>query len=105
MYGSALGPAFLVVLVDAAAIETTDQLFDALIAGFAQAGAVDDESGSTSGVRGPSEYRCVGAQAGRGSVVACMWREEDNVGIVLELPRGLRATRRLLWTVHDSILD
>jgi hypothetical protein len=105
VYGSALGPAFLVILVDAAAIETTDQLFDALIAGFAQAGAVDDESGSTSGVRGPSEYRCVGAQAGPGSVVACMWRDEDNVGIVLELPRGLRATRRLLWTVHDSILD
>ncbi|HEX5938613.1 MAG TPA: hypothetical protein VFZ75_13145 [Actinomycetota bacterium] len=34
VYGGALGPEFFVILLDAAAVETTDQLFDALLLGF-----------------------------------------------------------------------
>jgi hypothetical protein len=104
VYGSALGPQFFVILVDAAAIETTDELFDSLIVGFAQAGAEVDERGATSGERGDSDYRCVSAEAGGGTAVACMWRDDGNVGIVLEVPGSLKGTRRLLWTVHDTIV-
>jgi hypothetical protein len=104
VYGSGAGPRFLVVLVDASAVETTDQLFDAFVAGFTQAGFVVDEARATSGTRGASGYRCVGATAGPGSAVACMWRNDDNVGIVVEFPGTLKGTRRLLWTVHDTVL-
>jgi hypothetical protein len=104
VYGSALGPQFFVILVDAAAAETTDELFDALLVGFAQAGAEVDEHGAASGERGESDYRCVSAKAGGGSAVACMWRDNGNVGIVLEVPGSLKGTRRLLWTVHDTVV-
>jgi hypothetical protein len=33
-----------------------------------------------------------------------MWRDDDNVGIVLEMPGDRRGTRRLLWTVHDTVV-
>jgi hypothetical protein len=105
VYGSALGPRFFVILVDAAAIETTDELFDALVTGFAQAGAAVDEQGRTSGRRAESDYRCVSAEAGGSTAVACMWRDDGNVGIVLEVPGSLKGTRRLLWTVHDTVLS
>lgn len=105
VYGSPLTPAFFVILVDAAAAETTDQLFDALVLGFSQAGAVVDEADARSGTRGGSDYRCVEAVADTEAAVACMWRDDDNVGIVLEMSEDLRATRRLLWTVHDTVVD
>jgi hypothetical protein len=104
VYGSAAGPRFFVILVDAAAVETTDQLFDALITGFSQAGAVVDGNGTKSGQRGSSEFRCAGARADAGSAVACMWRDDGNVGIVVEVPGDLRGTRQLLWTVHDTVV-
>ena len=94
----------LSILVDAAAAETTDQLFDALVMGFSQAGAVVDEADARSGTRRGSDYRCVGAVAGTETAIACMWRDDDNVGIVLEMSEDLRATRRLLWTVHDTVV-
>jgi len=104
VYGSSLTPEFFVILVDGSAVETTDQLFDALVVGFSQAGAVVDEAGTSSGNRGASDYRCVGADAGPERVVACMWRDDSNVGIVMAVPGELRATRRLLWTVHDTVV-
>ena len=103
VYGSPLAPEFFVILVDASAAETTDELFDALVQGFSQAGAVVDDSGAKSGTRGASDYRCVSAAADTGTAVTCMWRDDDNVGIVVELSSGLRGTRRLLWTVHDAV--
>jgi hypothetical protein len=103
VYGSPLAPEFFVILVDAPAAETTDELFDALVQGFSQAGAVVDDTGAKSGTRGASDYRCVSAAADAQRAVACMWRDDDNVGIVVELSSGLRATRRLLWTVHDTV--
>jgi hypothetical protein len=104
VYGSGLGPDFFVILVDAAAVETTDQLFDALISGFSQAGAVVDRSGVSSGTRGESDYRCAGATAGGGSAVACMWRDDRSVGIVVQVPGDPKSTRHLLWTVHDTVV-
>ena len=105
VYGSELGPEFFVILVDAAAVETTDELFDALVKGFSRAGAIVDDGGAKSGTRRDSEYRCVSATAGPQTAVACMWRDQANVGIVLELSSDLRATRRLLWTVHDAVVS
>lgn len=104
VYGGALGPEFFVILVDAAAVETTDMLFDALVRGFSQAGAVVDRSAAISGSRLRSDYRCVEASAGGETAVACMWRDDGNVGIVLEMPGDPRGTRDLLWTVHDSVV-
>jgi hypothetical protein len=103
VYGTPGAPRFFVILVDAAAIETTDQLFDALVSGFVQAGATVDSAGATSGERRGSDYRCVAASAAGGTAVSCMWRDEGNVGIVLEVPGSLRGTRKLLWTVHDAV--
>lgn len=104
VYGTGGRPRFFVILVDGAAIETTDQLFDALLAGFAEAGATVDEARATSGERGESDYRCVTATAGGQHAVACMWRDADNVGIVFEADGSTKGTRRLLWTVHDTVV-
>jgi hypothetical protein len=104
VYGTDLSPEFFVILVDAAAVETTDQLFQALVLGFSQAGAVVDEAEAKSGTRGGSEYRCVSAVAGPETAVACMWRDGGNVGIVLEMAGDIRSTRQLLWTVHDTVV-
>jgi hypothetical protein len=104
VYGAPLAPEFFVILVDAAAAETTDQLFGALVTGFTQAGAVVDEADAQSGTRHGSDYRCVGAAAGTETAVACMWRDDDNVGIVFEVSGDLRDTRRLLWTAHDTVV-
>ncbi|HET9672137.1 MAG TPA: hypothetical protein VFQ40_04740 [Actinomycetota bacterium] len=104
VYGSGAQPRFFVILVDAAAIETTDQLFEALLAGFAQAGASVDGSRASSGERGDSDYRCVAAAAAGEHAVACMWRDADDVGIVFEAPGSMRGTRRLLWTVRDAVV-
>lgn len=104
VYGSSAGPEFFVILVDATAVETTDQLFDALVSGFSQAGATVDEAGAASGRRERSDYRCVSASADGTSAVACMWRDDGNVGIVFQAPGSLKGTRRLLWTIHDDVV-
>jgi hypothetical protein len=104
VYGSGSAPEFFVILVEGSAVETTDQLFDALVMGFSQAGAAVDGSDVTSGTRDRSDYRCVAATAGPQTATACMWRDDDSVGIVLELSASVRETRRLLWTVHDTVV-
>jgi hypothetical protein len=104
VYGAPSAPEFFVILVDAPAAESTDQLFDALVLGFSQAGAVVDGTEAKSGTRRGSDYRCVSATAGVETGVACLWRDRDNVGIVLELAGDLRRTRQLLWTVHDTVV-
>jgi hypothetical protein len=104
VYGDPLAPEFFVILVDASAAETTDQLFDALLLGFSQAGADVDATQAKSGTRRGSDYRCVSAVAGADSAVACMWRDDGNVGIVLKMSGDLPDTRQLLWTVHDTVI-
>ena len=104
MYGSGRVPEFFVILVDGSAVETTEQLFDALVTGFSQGGATVDGSDVKSGTRRGSDYRCVAATAGPQAATACMWRDDDSVGIVLELSASVRETRQLLWTVHDTVV-
>jgi hypothetical protein len=102
IYGST-APEFFVVLVDAAASETTDQLFDSFVAGMAQAGASVDTSSGESGPLGDAEYRCVPVTAPGVSAGACMWRGDADVGIVLQLEGGVPETKALLESVHDAV--
>lgn len=102
-YGTGATPAFLVMLVEGQAIETTDELFDSLVQGMAQGGANVDESATDSGERNGTEYRCVPFVGTPVGAAACMWREDDTVGIVVDLSAGIDDTRELLFTVHDSI--
>jgi hypothetical protein len=105
VYGAPLAPEFFVIIVDAPTVETTDRLFDALVLGFSQAGGTVEEADVKSGTRRGSDYRCVEAVAAADTAVACMWRDADNVGIVLEMSGDLRGTRGLLWTVHDTVVS
>lgn len=102
-YGTGATPAFLVMLVEGQAIETTDELFDSLVQGMAQGGANVDESATDSGERNGTEYRCVPFVGTPVGAAACMWREDDTVGIVVDLSAGIDDTRELLFTVHDTI--
>lgn len=102
-YGTGATPAFLVMLVEGRAIETTDELFDSLVQGMAQGGANVDESATDSGERNGTEYRCVPFVGTPVGAAACMWREDDTVGIVVDLSAGIDDTRELLFTVHDTV--
>jgi hypothetical protein len=102
-YGTGATPAFLVMLVEGRAIETTDELFDSLVQGMAQGGATVNESATDSGERNGTEYRCVPFTGGAVNAAACMWRDDGTVGIVLDLSAGIDETRELLFTVHDTI--
>jgi hypothetical protein len=104
VYGAPLAPEFFVVLVDASTEESTDRSFDALVLGFSQAGAVVDGTEARSGTKRGSDYRCLSAVAGVETAAACLRRDDGNVGIVLAMSGDLRATRRLLWRVHDTVV-
>lgn len=102
-YGTGATPAFLVMLVQGRAIESTDELFDSLVQGMAQGGATVNESATDSGERSGTEYRCVPFAGGAVNAAACMWRDDGTVGIVLDLSGGIDETRELLFTVHDTV--
>lgn len=102
-YGTGATPAFLVMLVEGRAIETTDELFDSLVQGMAQGGVTVNESATDSGERNGTEYRCVPFTGAAVDAAACMWRDDGTVGIVLDLSAGIDETRELLFTVHDTV--
>lgn len=102
-YGTGATPAFLVMLVQGRAIETTDELFDSLVQGMAQGGATVNKSATDSGERSGTEYRCVPFAGGAVNAAACMWRDDGTVGIVLDLSGGIDEMRELLFTVHDTV--
>jgi hypothetical protein len=102
IYGSST-PEFFVILVDDAAVETTDQLFDSFVAGMSEAGGTVDRSAGDSGPLGDAEYRCIPVSAPGVKAGACMWRSDSDVGIVLQLGGGVGDTRDLLATVHDAV--
>ena len=102
-YGTGATPAFLVMLVEGRAIETTDELFDSLVQGMAQGGATVNESATDSGERDGTEYRCLPFSGQGVTAAACMWRDDGTVGIVIDLSAGLDETRELLFTVHATV--
>jgi hypothetical protein len=101
-YGTGTTPEFLVLLVRGNSAETTDQLFDEFVGGISQSGAAVDRSHAVSGARGSTEYRCVPVGGTGVTAAACMWREDGNVGIVLDLTNGVDGARTTLWQVHDD---
>jgi len=103
-YGTGLSPDIVVILVDGRASETTDQLFESFTGGVVQAGARVDETRQVSGERDGTEYRCVPVEGSGLTAAACMWRDEDSVGIVLDLLHGIDAVEPVLWETHDAAL-
>jgi hypothetical protein len=101
MYGTGPLPQFMVIAADVTSVETTDQLFDALITGATGAGATVDESQAWSGNRNGVEYRCVAVS--QPLTGACLWREDGSVGVVMTLDRDVAATRELTFSAHDQI--
>lgn len=104
-YGTGLSPDIVVILVDGSASETTDQLFESFTGGVAQAGARVDQTRQISGERDGTEYRCVPVESSGLRGAACMWRDDDNVGIVLDLLHGIDDVEPVLWETHDAALD
>jgi hypothetical protein len=102
-YGSGATPAFLVLLVQGRAIESTDELFDRFVDGMASGGATVDRSATQTGEREGTEYRCVPLTASQRQAAACMWRDDGTVGVVLDLDAGIETTLDLLFTAHDAI--
>ena len=102
-YGTGATPAFLVMLVEGRAIESTDELFDSLVQGMAQGGATVNESATDSGERDGTEYRCVPFTGAAVEAAACMWRDDGTVGIVIDLSANIDETRELLFTVHGTV--
>lgn len=104
MYGTADAPSMFVILVDGAAIETTDQLYESFVSGMEGSGALVDRAAIAQGERDGTEYRCVPIQ-GQLDAVACMWRDDDNVGIVLGIDETTESGVDLLFATHDAALD
>lgn len=104
VYGSA-APEIFLILIDDAAIETTDQLFDSLTMGMSEAGATVGEDDVLSGEHNGSEYRCIGVSGNGLDASACMWRSDANVGIILDVTRGLDEIEPVLFETHDAAVS
>ncbi len=104
IYGNGL-PEVFVVLIDGSAIESTDELFDSMLAGMTQAGASVNESDVLSGEHEGSEYKCVGVSGDGLQASACMWRADAHVGIVMDLTRGLDEIEPILFETHDASIS
>ncbi|MGH2595843.1 MAG: hypothetical protein ACRDH7_07750 [Actinomycetota bacterium] len=102
-YGTGATPSFLVLLVHARAIESTDTLFDRFVDGMASGGATVDRAATQTGERDGTEYRCVPVSTPQTQAAACMWRDDGSVGIVLDLDGGVDTTLDLLFTTHDVV--
>lgn len=102
-YGTGATPSFLVMLINGRAIESTDELFDRFVAGLATGGATVDRTGTQSGARDGTDYRCVPVNALQRQAAACMWRDDETVGIVLNLDAGVDTTLDLLFIAHDAV--
>jgi hypothetical protein len=102
-YGSGGVPTFVVMLVEARTIEATDDIFNQFVGGMASGGASVEESATESGEHEGIEYRCVPVSAPQIEAAACMWRDDDSVGIVFRLSAGIDETKELLFRAHDEL--
>jgi hypothetical protein len=83
-------------LVEARTIEATDDIFSQFVDGLSSGGATVEASATESGERDDVAYRCVPVVAPQIEAAACMWRDEDTVGIVFRLDAGIAETKDLL---------
>jgi hypothetical protein len=93
---------FLVVVVNEAALETTDQLFQSFARGFAEGGATVGADKSEGELKDAS-YRCVSATGPGVQVGTCMWRADRHVGIVLDLDSDLKSAEALTAQIYRAI--
>jgi hypothetical protein len=102
-YGSGGVPTFVVMLVEARTIEATDDIFEQFVGGMASGGASVQQSATESGEHEGVDYRCVPVSAPQIEAAACMWRDDDSVGIVFRLGAGMDETKELLFRAYDEI--
>ena len=103
VYGPSGAPDFMVIVVNGRSVESADSLFNSMIDGMVQAGVTVDGAPVT-GTRKGTEFRCVLVHSPNASATACMWRDSDNVGIVLDPGSGLKESEQLLWATHDEVV-
>ncbi len=101
-YGRSAFPETMLILVEGSSLETTDQLFDALIDGMTQAGATVDAEGGVSGIHDGADYRCVPVSGPGVDGSACIWHADDHVGIVMDLGNGAGAAEALIAEAHTA---
>ena len=101
-YGRGSFPETMLILVEGRSLETTDQLFDALVGGMVEAGATIDTVESVTGTHDGADYRCVPVRGPGVDGSACIWHADDHVGIVLDLGNGANAAEGLLAEAHTA---
>jgi hypothetical protein len=102
-YGSGSVPTFIVLLVEGRTAEATDDIFDEFVGGMASGGATVDDTATESGQHEGLDYRCVPVVAPQIEAAACMWRDDDTVGIVFRLGAGIDETKDLLFRTYDEV--
>jgi hypothetical protein len=103
-YGSGATPTFLVLLIQGKTSEATDDIFTGFVGGIASSGATVETSATVSGQHEGVDYRCVPVAAPQVDAGACMWRDDDTVGIVFGLDGGIDATKDLLFQTYDELV-
>jgi hypothetical protein len=102
-YGRSSFPETMLILVEGSSLETTDELFDALIGGMTQAGATVDAADGVSGTHEGAEYRCVPVSGPGVDGSACIWHADDHVGIVMDLGNGGGSAETLIAEAHAAV--
>jgi hypothetical protein len=102
-YGIGGVPTFVVMLIEARTNEATDDIFSQFVGGMALGGATVEESATESGQHEGIEYRCVPVSASQVEAAACMWRDDDSVGVVFRLGTGIDETKQLLYRAYDEL--
>jgi hypothetical protein len=102
-YGRSSFPESMLILVEGRALDSTDQLYDALIQGMGQAGATIDTADTVSGTHEGAAYRCVPVRGAGVDGSACIWHADDHVGIVLDLANGSGGAETLVAEAHTAV--
>jgi hypothetical protein len=102
-YGRSSFPETMLILVEGSALETTDELFDALVEGMAAAGASIDSGQAVSGTDAGADYRCIPVVGTAVDGSACIWHADDHVGIVMGLGGGGGSAEALIAEAHAAV--
>ena len=100
VYGHADQPDVFVVLANGRAEESADEIFDDFLGGVESAGVSVDRAGAVTGEHAGAQYRCVPVEA-QLEAVACIWREDDSVGMTLDASPGVDLTSTL-FAAYDA---
>jgi len=84
VYGTEATPDLFFVLANGRAEEDADELFTEFLSGAESAGIAVDQSATITGTHDGADYRCVPMSAQGVQAAACMWREDDSVGMTLD---------------------